>query len=184
MDEFKVGDLIVYVNGDSYQIGKIKRVLDNGCFVYYHSGETAAKTPFKCMHKLINARDVLKTDLGGDAADELEDLQREKHEENLGEISDGYHTFNELYHHRAVLFSVICNKHSQIAWKSLHHHEGGEPMYDGMFIVGINTSSGQATYHYNIDPYWDMFDVPELDNAPKWDGHTPAEAIERIASLS
>lgn len=24
-----------------------------------------------------------------------------------GETSDGYHTFNELYHHRAVLFSVI-----------------------------------------------------------------------------
>ena len=26
-----------------------------------------------------------------------------------GETSDGYHTFNELYHHRAVLFSVIVN---------------------------------------------------------------------------
>lgn len=27
----------------------------------------------------------------------------------IGEVSDGYHTFNELYHHRAILFSVICN---------------------------------------------------------------------------
>ena len=26
-----------------------------------------------------------------------------------GNTSDGYHTFNELYHHRAVLFSVIVN---------------------------------------------------------------------------
>lgn len=24
-----------------------------------------------------------------------------------GSTSDGYHTFDELYHHRAVLFSVI-----------------------------------------------------------------------------
>lgn len=35
-----------------------------------------------------------------------------------GELSDGYHTFNELYYHRAVLFSVICNSHKDIAWKS------------------------------------------------------------------
>lgn len=104
--------------------------------------------------------------------------------DSLGWVSDGYHTFDELYHHRAVLFSVICNEHPDLAWKSLHHEEGGDPMYDGMFIVGINTPMGQATYHYNIKPYWDMFHVKELDHAPKWDGHTPDEAIRRIASLS
>jgi hypothetical protein len=57
-------------------------------------------------------------------------------------------------------------------------------MYDGMFIVGIDTPKGQATYHYDIDPYWDMFDVKELDKAPEWDGHTPDQAIERIGSLA
>lgn len=25
------------------------------------------------------------------------------------DISDGYHTFNELYYHRMVLFSIILN---------------------------------------------------------------------------
>lgn len=54
-----------------------------------------------------------------------------------GELSDGYHTFNELYYHRAVLFSVICNQNKDIAWKSKLHSD--ETMYDGMFIVGINT---------------------------------------------
>lgn len=102
--------------------------------------------------------------------------------ENLmGEISDGYHTFNELYHHRAVLFSVICNTHKEIAWKSKVHHDG--TMYDGMFVVGINTAAGQATYHYDTDPYWDMFDIKELPAAPEWDGHTPEEAIKRIGDL-
>lgn len=57
-------------------------------------------------------------------------------------------------------------------------------MYEGMFIVGIETPMGQATYHYNIDPYWDMFCVKELENAPEWDRHTPAQAIERIGSLA
>ena len=98
-----------------------------------------------------------------------------------GETSDGYHTFNELYHHRAVLFSVIVRDHPELAWKSRLHHDG--TMYDGMFIVGVETTQGQATYHYDVDPYWEMFDCRELDRAPEWDGHMPDDAIARIATL-
>ena len=100
----------------------------------------------------------------------------------IGNLSDGYHTFNELYHHRAILFSVICNSMPDKAWKSKLHDTGD--MFDGMFIVGIETPEGQATYHYDIEPYWDMFKVKELEKAPKWDGHTPQIAIDRIAKLS
>lgn len=103
-------------------------------------------------------------------------------ETGIGDLSDGYHTFNELYHHRAVLFSVICNAFKSCAWKSKMHSDG--TMYDGMFIVGIDTPEGSATYHYDIEPYWNMFDVKELDKAPEWDGHTPEDAISRIAGLS
>lgn len=99
-----------------------------------------------------------------------------------GDTSDGYHTFNELYHHRAVLFSVIVAKFSDRAWKSKLHADG--TMYDGMFIVGIDTPDGPATYHYDIDPYWSMFRCKELDRAPEWDGHTPSQAIERIGKLA
>lgn len=99
-----------------------------------------------------------------------------------GDTSDGYHTFNELYHHRAILFSVICNERPEVAWKSKRHHDG--TMYDGMFIVGIDTPEGQATYHYDMDPYWKLFRVKELELAPEWDGHTPDEAIRRIGTLT
>lgn len=98
-----------------------------------------------------------------------------------GETSDGYHTFNELYHHRAVLFSVIVKAFRNKAWKSKKHHDG--TMYDGMFIVGIETPDGQATYHYDIEPYWDMFCCKEVEFAPEWDGHSPSQAIERIGKL-
>ena len=108
-------------------------------------------------------------------------IKTEKAVEINGETSDGYHTFNELYHHRAVLFSVIVKAFPDKAWKSKQHNDG--TMYDGMFIVGIDTPEGQATYHYDIDPYWDMFKCRELARAPKWDGHTPAQAIERIGKL-
>lgn len=102
-------------------------------------------------------------------------------EEITGETSDGYHTFDELYDHRARLFSVIVRDHRELAWKSMLHHDG--TMYDGMFIVGIETPDGQATYHYDVDPYWDLFDCEVLDRAPEWDGHTPRQAIDRIAAL-
>ena len=105
----------------------------------------------------------------------------EIHKSDIGDLSDGYHTFNELYHHRAVLFSVICNSMPDKAWKSKLHDTGD--MYEGMFIVGIETPDGQATYHYDIE-YWDLFKVRELEKAPKWDGHTPTDAINRIAKLS
>ena len=102
-------------------------------------------------------------------------------ESGIGNMSDGYHTFNELYHHRAILFATLCAHYPLRAWKARKHHDG--TMYDGMFIVGINTPEGQATYHYDIEPYWDMFQVPETEFAPVWDGHTPDEAIRRIYSL-
>lgn len=57
-------------------------------------------------------------------------------------------------------------------------------MYDGMSIVGIDTPEGQATYHYDIDPYWNLFRVKELELAPEWDGHTSGEAIRRIGTLT
>lgn len=102
---------------------------------------------------------------------------------SAGEISDGYHTFSELYHHRAILFATILNNpmFAPIAWKSKLHEDG--TMYDGMFIVGIETPKGQASYHYDIEPYWEMFKVKELEHAPHFDGYTPAESIERIKSL-
>ena len=98
----------------------------------------------------------------------------------IGEISDGYHTFNELYYHRAILFATICNTYKNKAWKSKKHHDG--TMFDDTwFIVGVETPQGQYTYHYEL-PLWDKFDVDEMELAPKWDGHKPDD-VERLLSL-
>lgn len=123
-----------------------------------------------------------------------------------GDTSDGYHTFDELYEHRTGLLAALCNcfaQHlidvfdlhgvaanyaelvqelSRWVFKSRHHHDG--EMYDGFFIVGINckTLSGPdrwATWHCE-DKWWDRFNIPELDKAPEWDGHTPEEALDRL----
>lgn len=93
--------------------------------------------------------------------------------------SDGYHTFEELYHHRMILFAVICNQNKESAWKARKHHDG--TMYDDYFIVGVSTDKGDFTYHYHNDN-WDYFKVKELDFAPEWDGHKPSD-ITRLLSL-
>lgn len=99
---------------------------------------------------------------------------------DANKISDGSHTFDELYDHRVKLFSVICNLYRDISWKSKFHDDG--TMFDGYFIVGIETEEGQATYHHGLD-LWDLFDVEELPKAPKYDDHNSNQAIERILSL-
>ena len=65
MQKFENGEYIIYVNGDRYELGRIKRIMDDGAFVCYHEGETAAKTPFDCMHKLTNSFTIKETSLGG-----------------------------------------------------------------------------------------------------------------------
>jgi hypothetical protein len=65
MPEYKAGEYIIYQNGDRFELGKIKRVTADGAFVWYSEGDTAAKTPFDCMHKLMNANTIHVTTLGG-----------------------------------------------------------------------------------------------------------------------
>lgn len=95
-------------------------------------------------------------------------------------INDGYHTFEDLYFQRCILFATICNQNKEISWKSKKHSDGS--MYDNYFIVGIETPKGNYTYHYDIK-FWNFFKVKELENAPEWDGHTEDDIVERLFSL-
>jgi len=100
----------------------------------------------------------------------------------VGEISDGSHTFDDLYHQRAVLFAALCNVFPNYSWKSWRHHDGEKCFgADDWFIVGIETPEGQYTYHYQ-EKYWDMFKCQEVDHAPEWDGHMDKD-VERLLSL-
>ena len=65
MADYKPGQHVIYRNGDSYEIGKIKRIVKDGAYVYYSDGDTAAKTPFDCMHKIRNEYVIGETNLGG-----------------------------------------------------------------------------------------------------------------------
>lgn len=118
--------------------------------------------------------------------DEIDELKKENKELNKkrkdGTLSDGYHTYNDLYYQRCVLFATICNLNKDISWKSKKHSDGKKCFdSDNWFIVGIDTPEGSYTYHYEMK-YWDMFNVKELKVGKIWDGHTEKD-VTRLLTL-
>ena len=100
---------------------------------------------------------------------------------DIGEVSDGFHTFNQLYYQRMMLFAVIVKQNKDRAWKSLRHEDGELCFGGGWFIVGIDTPEGSYTYHYE-DNYFSLFDCVELECGKHWDGHTEKD-VTRLLSL-
>ena len=83
-----------------------------------------------------------------------------------------------------ILFCVLCNSNPNISWKSKKHFdEENDPMFNGDFIAGINTPEGIATYHFKLE-FWDLFQIPEIEKAPRYDNYDNATVLKRIYSLS
>jgi len=107
---------------------------------------------------------------------------------NKGHISDGYHTFDELYEHRITLFIALCN---QIAnqdleddqdriWRSKLHSDGTS--FDGWFILGINIEKGkQITYHLPMRKWKETEFATKLEKAPEFDGHSSEDVLKRLS---
>jgi len=91
-----------------------------------------------------------------------------------GSTSDGYHTFDQLYEHRCMLFCAL-SKH-EVSWKSRKNSAG--EIWEGWFIAGIELKSGQISYHLP-ESMWEMFQGDEKEVAP-WDGHTADDVIKRL----
>lgn len=102
-------------------------------------------------------------------------------ETGIGDLSDGYHTFNGLYYQRMILFAALVKAYKDRAWKSYRHEDGEYCFGGGWFIVGIDTPQGSYTYHYE-DTYWNWFECDELPVAKHWDGHTEQDVV-RLCSL-
>lgn len=120
----------------------------------------------------------------GFISERINDLIKELDDANVlytDSISDGNHTFEDLYNQRLYLSAALFNTWSDICWKSRKHSDGNEPFGGGWFIVGCNTPKGQFTYHYRLAA-WDLFKVPELERAPEWDGHTSFD-VDRLLSV-
>lgn len=97
----------------------------------------------------------------------------------VGEVSDGDHSFDDLYDHRNVLFVGLLNLVNN-AWYSEKHHDGSS--FDGWFIAGVELTEGeQITYHLP-NKYLELcaLNVKHLEYAPEWDGHKSVDVLDRI----
>ena len=103
------------------------------------------------------------------------------HVDDIDDVSDGFHTFRQLYYQRMMLFAVIVNQNKDRAWKSLRHEDGELCFGGGWFVVGIDTPEGSYTYHYE-NKYFNLFDCKILDYGKHWDGHTEKD-VTRLMSL-
>lgn len=111
----------------------------------------------------------------------IETICKVAHIEDIGDLSDGYHTFNQLYYQRMILFASLVKQNRNRAWKSLKHYDGELCFGGGWFIVGIDTPKGSYTYHYE-ERYYPIFDCRELECGKEWDGHTEEDVV-RLLSL-
>lgn len=103
------------------------------------------------------------------------------HVEDIEDLSDGYHTFRQLYYQRMMLFAALVKQNKGRAWKSLRHEDGELCFGGGWFIVGIDTPEGSYTYHYEAN-FYSLFDCQELERGKPWDGHTEKD-VTRLLSL-
>lgn len=124
---------------------------------------------------------LLKPKEGQQIKQDLERLQKQDDDIKSGELSDGYHTFNDLYYQRCILFATLVNQNKKISWKSYKHEDGELCFGGGWFIVGIDTPQGSYTYHYE-NKYWDLFQCKELECGKHWDGHTSKD-VGRLLSI-
>lgn len=100
-----------------------------------------------------------------------------------GEMSDGMHTFNELYDYRMAYNAMLVNQFAEQGLynchKSKRHSDGEECFGGGWFIVNMELPTGQVSNHYPLE-HWDKFKCEERDIADPWDGHTPQVAYHRM----
>ena len=102
-----------------------------------------------------------------------------------GKISDGYHTFDDLYDFRALYNAAFFNNlNGKYNVHKSRRHSNGEFCFDGgWFIVMADLPTGQISNHYE-DRYWNLFNIPEKEKADKWDGHSDIDVQNRLYNFN
>jgi hypothetical protein len=118
-------------------------------------------------------------------------------------ISDGWHTFGEMYKFRKQYNAALFNEWANYEYGDCHSgttektpkyevhkswkHNDGEWCFGKekkWFIVCANLPTGQISNHYKAEA-WDLFDIPAFDKALyPFDGHTPQEVLTRLTTLN
>ena len=192
--KFKDGDIVAFDTEKGAQLFIFKEyvynhdyvkcyvMLDCGGEIDFESGSYYVErlATEKEKRKLFN---VIKAN-GYKWNEETKTLEKLEDIEDKGNISDGYHTFNELYEYRllynASMFNELAKQGLYDVHKSKLHSDGTIPFGDdNWFIVQAELPTGQISNHYEMKD-WDLFQVPIKEKANQYDGHTPQDVAKRL----
>ncbi len=146
------------------------------------------ETANKIIDTVDSAKDG-KEILPSEAVNLMISVMKDAQGMDTGGISDGYHTFDELYEHRTYLFIALCKILSSTyyrtkypIWRSQYDSEGNN--IAGWFIMGIgNKDSGmQITYHLRSSKWHEVDFAITHERAP-WDGHTSKDVLGRLKQI-
>lgn len=113
------------------------------------------------------------------------------------QVSDGYHTFEDLYNHRHRLFIALCRQ-MHLRYKSsvsernhynpIWHYQtsqGEDGHFEGYFLMGIHTEYGKQISYHLPDRFINEISLfsNKMCIKPTWDGHTSQDVLERLALL-
>lgn len=100
---------------------------------------------------------------------------------DMGNVNDGYHTFNELYEHRHALFLIVMGYAFLSGNKTWVEYDSET---DGWFLAGIDTLHGQISYHLpmRLLPIAKR-QVSEGYQRIAYDGYTSADVLRRLQAI-
>lgn len=96
-------------------------------------------------------------------------------------VTDGYHSFDELYEHRCLLFIALMKQMPDKAFWAHKNNKGEE--WNGWIICAIETDHGQISYHVPERHIVLLSGIREKDRNNTYDGHTSDNVLERLKML-
>lgn len=104
--------------------------------------------------------------------------------DNAQNISDGYHTFKELYEHRHLLYLALCANYKDYCYWTYKNSDGSS--YNNYFLLVLkHPEIDQISYHLPIELLdYIEFDIKYKDICDDYDGHNSEDVIDRLLSLT
>ncbi len=102
--------------------------------------------------------------------------------QNLDDISNGFHTFRELYDQQVALLSVISALIPAYCVKSKQSHDGN--MSKGMFTMRINYPNIKPITFHLKNEYWDKIPCAESDQLRECEMLHATNNLKRLEELS
>lgn len=100
--------------------------------------------------------------------------------ESLKDVSDGYHTIDELYQHRILLFLLFCKTSPYVSY---YKEDPNTPDWVILYLYPYPYKSFQISYHVPkvYLPEIEKFAVKDPDHV--WDGHTSNDVLMRLEEI-